>query len=72
MLEMELNLNSLQLFIRAYLFDPHSLPSKYLIEFSLYVWPVPVSMKMTELKLESLASFKNRNSMPVSGDQTLN
>ena len=72
MLEMELNLNSLQLFFRAYLFDPYSLPSTYLIEFSLYVWPVPVSMKMTELKLESLASFKNRNSMPVSGDQTLN
>ena len=28
---------------------PHLLPSKDLTEISLYVWPVPVSNKMTEL-----------------------
>ena len=49
-----------------------SLISKYLIEFSLYVLPVPVSNKMTDLYIKSLVFFKNSISVSVSGDQTLN
>ena len=52
---------------------PHHLHSKDLTKFSLYVWPKPVSNRMTELLLEFLAFFfKSRNSMSVSWDQTLN
>ena len=51
---------------------PHLLPSLDLIQFSSYVWRVPVSNKMNELNSKSLAFFKSRNSMSVTADQTLN
>ena len=51
---------------------PHPLPSLDLIQFSSYMWCVPVSNKMNELNSKSLAFFKSRNSMSVTADQTLN